>query len=281
MFYHLVSRCVRRSFLCGKIGRRDFSHRRRWLQERIVHLARYFALEVHAYAIMSNHFHLVVYYDPTASAEWTDEEVVDRWLGVCPPRQKNGDIDSLRWVLRRQELLSDSKKLNQLRTSLGSQSTFMQLLKQPIARRANKEDGCEGHFFEQRFYSAALLNEDAILAAMAYVDLNPIRAKIAETLETSDFASIALRLRTEELGLPMRPVVSGLPKPKFVLRIKLSSYVALLDKGVAGRSTDKSKIWRERIALFRRKQRAFGSQRLLMAWTRDRNMEMCELPLPG
>ncbi|MCH9671889.1 MAG: hypothetical protein K0U93_10625 [Gammaproteobacteria bacterium] len=48
-----------------------------------------------------------------------------------------------------------------------------------------------GHFFEQRFYSGALLSEQALMAAMAYVDLNPVRARIAEDIEQCDHTSIA------------------------------------------------------------------------------------------
>jgi hypothetical protein len=71
----------------------------------------------------------------------------------------------------------------------------MKLLNEPIAKRANVEDDCTGHFWESRFRSQALLDERAITAAMAYVDLNPIRAGIAQTLESSEYTSIARRLR--------------------------------------------------------------------------------------
>mgnify|MGYP006085397397 FL=1 len=70
------------------------------------------------------------------------------------------------------------ERLVHARQTLGSLSMFMKHLKQPIAYQANKEDRCSGHFFEGRFYSGALLDENAVIAAMAYVDLNPIRAKI-------------------------------------------------------------------------------------------------------
>jgi hypothetical protein len=73
-------------------------------------------------------------------------------------------------------------------------SAFMQHLKQPIARQANGEDEVKGHFFEQRFYLGALLCEEALLAAMAYVDLNPVRARIAKDIEQCDHTSIAKRL---------------------------------------------------------------------------------------
>lgn len=70
----------------------------------------------------------------------------------------------------------------------------MKVLNEKIARQANKEDECTGHFWEARFKCQALLDEKAVLSAMAYIDLNPIRAAMAVTPETSDHISIKLRI---------------------------------------------------------------------------------------
>ena len=212
--YHLVSRCVQGAFLCGRDRRtgRDYSHRRQWLVERIKLLACCFAVEVYAYCIMSNHFHLVARYDPLACWRWSDEEVARRWVDAFPPKEK-GQVAEERKPEARELLLGDPQRLFRARCTLGSLSGFMKHLKQPIARRANEESGTRGHFHEQRFYSGALLSEAALLAAMAYVDLNPVRAGLAERIEACRETSIAERLRensAEALAAYLAPLVSGL-----------------------------------------------------------------------
>ncbi|WP_133511163.1 hypothetical protein [Candidatus Thiosymbion oneisti] len=84
------------------------------------------------------------------------------------------------------------------RARLHDLSWFMRTLNEHIARRANAEDGVKGRFWEGRFKSQALLDEKALPAAMAYVDLNPVRAGLAETPEASDYTSIQERIA----GLP-------------------------------------------------------------------------------
>ena len=194
-YYHVTSRCVRRAFLCGidRQSGKSYEHRRGWIEDRIRIVSSVFSIELCAYAIMSNHYHLVVRIDPHEPAGWSDDEVLNRWTAlfrgpILVQRYLAGDplatveLDTVRTVAKL------------YRARLGSLSWFMKCLNEPIARKANAEDSCSGHFWEARFHSQPLSSEGALLAAMAYVDLNPIRAGIAGTPEDSDYTSIKVRL---------------------------------------------------------------------------------------
>ena len=127
--YHLASRCVRRAWLCGrdKHTGRDYSHRKSWLLERLLLLARCFAVEVYAYAVMSNHFHIVVHYDPNACLAWSDEEVARRWVDAFPPKAHGAA--AARKAEAHALLLGDPDRLARARRTLGSLSDFMKHLR--------------------------------------------------------------------------------------------------------------------------------------------------------
>lgn len=195
-YYHCVSRCVRRAYLCGNDGEFDFEHRRGWILAGIKQLASVFAIDISAFAVMSNHYHLVLFIDRDKAVHWTDREVIDQWrlLFKCPAIierfMATPDLSSAELALV-DEIITD------WRERLHSISWFMQCLNQSIARMANREDGCTGRFWEGRFKSQALLDEVALLTCMTYVDLNPVRAAMADTPESSDYTSIQARLGIE------------------------------------------------------------------------------------
>ena len=195
-WYHVVSRCVRRAYLCGEDAHsgRSFEHRRGWIVERLEQLAGVFAVDVAAYAVMSNHFHIVVRIDAERVQGWDADEVLRRWTQVF-----SGPLLVQRYLadpasLGEGETGAVLDWVETYRSRLGDLSWYMRVFNESIARMANAEDGVTGRFWEGRFKSQALLDDAAVLTAMAYVDLNPIRAKLADTPETSDYTAIAERL---------------------------------------------------------------------------------------
>jgi REP element-mobilizing transposase RayT len=200
-YYHVVSRCVRRTFLCGfdQQTQQDYEHRRQWIEDRIRLLSSLFAIDICAYAVMSNHYHIVVKLAPQQSVEWNHQEVITRWTSLFKgplliQRQQQGSALSP----AEQQTVSDIIEV--WRERLADLSWFMKCLNEPIAREANKEDNCTGHFWESRYKSQALLSEEALLSCMAYVDLNPVRACMADTPEESDHTSIKERINPQKIN---------------------------------------------------------------------------------
>ena len=142
---------------------------------------------------MSNHYHLVLRIDTERAKQWSPQEIVERWTRLfsgpaCAKRYVRGE-PLAEWERRLLDGLIPtwSARLTDL-------SWFMRCLNEWMARLANQEDGCTGRFWEGRFKSQPRLDETALLTAMTYVDLNPIRAGIAATLIDSDFTSVQQRL---------------------------------------------------------------------------------------
>ena len=195
-YYHCVSRCVRRAFLCGTdmLSGQCYEHRRQWVEDKLLELGAIFALDICAYAVMSNHYHVIVHIDRAQAEQWDREAVIARWH-----RLFRGNLLSQRYgagtSLSAMELKTLDACVDEWRERLRDISWFMRVLNEGIARQANAEDQCTGRFWEGRFTSQALLDEAALMACMAYVDLNPIRAKMADTPEASDHTSVQRRIR--------------------------------------------------------------------------------------
>jgi hypothetical protein len=210
-WYHCVTRCVRRAFLLGE-GAND---RKIWIDRRIEELSQIFSIAVGGFSIMDNHIHLLLRLDPEVAAGWSDEEVVRRWGRLFPPRDKKRQPlpVSQVWV---EDRLKHPEWVATARARLQSLSWLMKCLKEPLARLANRQDKTRGFFFEGRFKSVAILDEESLLAVCAYIDLNPVAAGIAEVPETSKHTSIKERVdhidtqgRTEDLKAARKGSVAG------------------------------------------------------------------------
>ena len=235
-YYHCVSRCVRRAFLCGSdsLTGQSFEHRRQWIEDKLLELSHVFALDVCAYSVMSNHYHIVLHINKKAAEAWSMDEIIQQWHKLfqgyaLSQRYLNGEVLS-------ESILAALKERSEVwRKRLMDISWFMRVLNESTARQANIEDDCTGRFWEGRFKSQALLDEAALMACLAYVDLNPIRAKMAETPESSDHTSIKLRLSKPSpnennnqtslhpfVGNPRKHMPEGLP-------FNLQDYIELVD----------------------------------------------------
>ncbi|WP_205626080.1 transposase [Photobacterium aquae] len=165
-------------------------------------LAKVFAIDICAYAVMSNHTHVVLHVDAEQAKNWSQEEVLTRWHQLCKGHylSRTWLDEGLRSQMDKAQLRVVERLTEEWRERLYDMSWFMRLLNEPIARQANQEDGCTGRFWEGRFKSQALLDEAALAACMAYVDLNPVRAGIAKTPETSEYTSIKKRTNAAKTG---------------------------------------------------------------------------------
>ncbi len=196
-YYHCISRCVRRAFLCGndEFSGQSYEHRKQWVVDKLAELAGVFSIDVCAYAVMSNHYHLVLHINQPQAQVWSDEVVIERWTQLFKApllidRMRKGE----RLIKAEQKLVTEL--VQEWRSRLTDLGWFMRCLNESLARQANTEDNCTGRFWEGRYKSQALLDKQALLTCMSYVDLNPIRAGISPTPETSDYTSIQARIQT-------------------------------------------------------------------------------------
>jgi REP element-mobilizing transposase RayT len=234
-YYHICSRTVRKAFLCGvdkKTGV-SYEHRRSWIEKRIFQLSQVFTMDICAHAVMHNHLHLVLHVDSEQVKNWTTLDVLSRWhklfKGTLLTRKYQREQALTKFEM---EIVEETAQVYKQR--LIDISWFMRALNEPIARQANKEDKCTGHFWEGRFKSQALLDEGALLSCMVYVDLNPVRAGIAPTPEQSSFTSIQLRIKAALMGeqpTTLLPFIGNEHQEKTSgISFSLKDYLTLVDE---------------------------------------------------
>ena len=193
---HVMNRVVRRCFLMGDdpVSGKNFDHRKDWIENELRRLSAQFGIDLLDFAILSNHVHLILRSRPDRVKDWDDAEVARHWWFLCPQRKQPDGSAAEPTQAEIDRIRNDPVKLTNIRQRLSDISWWMRLLCQKIAQMANAEDGEVGKFWQSRYRAVRLLDETAVLAASAYVALNPIRAGIAETLEASDYTSVQRRI---------------------------------------------------------------------------------------
>lgn len=163
----------------------------RQLMMRVELLAGIFSIDVANFAIMSNHYHLLLRSRPELIKDWSDAEVIRRY----------SRLNSKRLVLKDEldseaieALLSEKQKLELYRVRLGDISWFMRMLNESVACEFNVRHNRKNPVWSSRFKMQALLEDKAILACAVYIDLNHIRAGITKTINESRCNSIYLRI---------------------------------------------------------------------------------------
>ena len=212
-FYHIITRCARGAFLCGKdpLAGKSYDHRKQWLVERIEELVALFAIKVHSYAVKPGQYHILLELDPQASTQWTPEEVIERWTCLY----KGPDLVR-KWKAGRSLSEQEQKELYKLsvtwRERLTELSWFMKNLNQAIARKANKEDQCSGHFWVSRYKSQALRSAEEISRCEAKWDLisfaaSPLADDKAPQDDTAKQRSSGRAPAVSEPSAPVLPII--------------------------------------------------------------------------
>ena len=240
---HCIQRCVRRCFLCGRdeLSGKNYEYRQAWIEDRLRHLAQALGVDILAFAVLSNHFHIVLRNRPDVVDGWSDIEVARRWLMLSPgPKTPSGELPQPSEAALN-SIVNNPVLLAEIRLRLSDISWFMRFAAEHIARRANREDSCTGRFWQGRFRSVVLGDDAAILACVAYVELNHVRAGCAATPEASEHNSARARVEGQDEWLAPLPLDEGsVPGPapsklstrasdKGFLPMPLADYLALLD----------------------------------------------------
>ena len=171
-YYHLVSRCAfkRMAFEDGE---------KEMFVKMLRKVAAFSGIEVLAYCVMSNHFHVLVHVP--SPVELTETVLLER-VAILYGGDNAADLKE-QWDAYREngwnKLLEKEQEM--LRRRMGDISPFMQCLKQRFSVwfRAHHE-GHEGTLWQGRFGSTFVEGGGSLAAVAAYIELNPIRAGIVE-----------------------------------------------------------------------------------------------------
>ncbi len=243
--YHIISKTVRGAFLLT--SQEEFDYRKMWIIDKMILLSNVFFIGTDSYALMDNHMHLVIETQYKLADQAPAEDIAFRWLYLHPMKKRKKGESIMPTKDEIKKFISDKKQVAKYREKLKDPSCYMQELNQSIARRANKEDNMTGRFWQGRFKSINLAEPGALLKCIMYVELNPVRAKMVESPELSEFTSCYRRVKAElareklekkpnnrklqeeaELDSWLSPIFNT-KKKRGILEMTFNEYLELLD----------------------------------------------------
>ena len=140
---------MRRAFLCGsdKSTGENFDHRKQWIVSRLRFLSYVYAIDVCAYAVMDNHYHVVLHVDEERALNWSYTEVAERWMQLY-----SGDMLVDRWLanpdaISKAEEEAVFKRIDIWRSRLYELGWFMRGVNETVARMAKGLQGCRSYLF--------------------------------------------------------------------------------------------------------------------------------------
>jgi REP element-mobilizing transposase RayT len=196
--YHIISRVSRGEFLLDDEGKEYFMNL-------MFKLAKAYYVDITSFAIMSNHFHILLSNRKDEVAKATKDELFSRYKKAYGD---NAEPPEGSFIKRSFEIDYDEDGgVERLRQRLGSVSRFVQELKQGFTKWYNYKNNCKGVLWGDRFKGIAISKGDAELICSAYVDLNPVRAGIVKKPEDYRWSSIGLRVRNAKKAKKILTVI--------------------------------------------------------------------------
>lgn len=201
---HTVAKAARNLFLLGEdfATKTQNSHRKDWIMDILEFQSSLMAIDLLDFSLLCNHIHQVLRSRPDAVKQWDNYEVARRWMNLCPTTRKKLQVgDRVERVAippretQIQTLANNPRRIGEIRERLSSISWWMRLLCQKVAQRANFEDGgSKGPFWKGRFHSTVIQENSHLLGCCLYVDLNAVKAGLAQCIQDYDYTSAKIRL---------------------------------------------------------------------------------------
>ena len=173
--YHCVTRTVNKEYIIDRVAKEV-------LRKQLWQIADFSGVEVITYCIMSNHFHVLVKVPDRETAKVSDKELIRRYRVLYPKPTQYQQADP---KLLEKKLLENDEEAEELRSRLlermNDVSQFMKALKQRFSIWYNRTHDRVGTLWSERFKSTLVEGTEAALRiTAAYIDLNPVRAKVVD-----------------------------------------------------------------------------------------------------